>query len=285
MLFAESVKKSFGPLDVLKDVSFMVAKGERVGLVGPNGAGKTTLLRVISGDETVDGGAAGVRGGKDASVGYLRQEAGLDLRRRVLEELWTAFPEARNAELRLEEIATLLESGTGDVNALIDEQAALFEEFERLDGYRVESRIGRVLDGLGFEPDASGRLCGEFSGGWQMRIALAKVLVRRPDHMLLDEPTNHLDKAAQDWLAGDLTEYKGCLLIVTHDAEFLDRVANRILEMRDGAVESYTGNYTEYQRVKAERLQQIDKAAGRQERYIEKQERFINRFIAKPGKT
>ncbi|HEY8765710.1 MAG TPA: ATP-binding cassette domain-containing protein, partial [Dehalococcoidia bacterium] len=185
MLFADSVKKSFGRLDVLKDVSFMVGKGERVGLVGPNGAGKTTLLRVISGDETVDGGAAGVRGGKDASVGYLRQEAGLDLRRRVLEELWTAFPEARNAELRLEEIATLLESGTGDVNALIDEQAALFEEFERLDGYRVESRIGRVLDGLGFEADASGRLCGEFSGGWQMRIALAKVLVRRPDHMLL----------------------------------------------------------------------------------------------------
>ena len=285
MLFAESAKKSFGRLDVLKDITFIVGKGERVGLVGPNGSGKTTLLRCISGDDTVDGGTAGVRGGENSSLGYLRQEAGLDLRRTVLEELWTAFPEARNAELRLEEIATLLESGKGDVNALIDEQAALFEKFDRLDGYRVESRIGRVLDGLGFEPDAAGRLCGEFSGGWQMRIALAKVLVRRPDHMLLDEPTNHLDKAAQDWLAGDLTEYKGCLLIVTHDAEFLDRVANRILEMRDGAVESYTGNYTEYQRVKAERLQQIDKAAGRQERYIEKQERFINRFIAKPGKT
>jgi ATP-binding cassette subfamily F protein 3 len=285
MLFAESARKSFGRLDVLKDVSFTVGKGERVGLVGPNGAGKTTLLRVIAGDEQVDGGAAGVRGGRDSSVGYLRQEAGLDLRRTVLEELWTAFPEARGAELRLQEIAALLEAGTGDVDALIDEQAALFEEFDRLDGYRVESRIGRVLDGLGFEADASARLCGEFSGGWQMRIALAKVLVRRPDHMLLDEPTNHLDKAAQDWLAGDLIEYKGCLLIVTHDAEFLDRVANRILEMRDGAVESYTGNYTEYQRVKAERLQQLDKAAGRQEREIARQERFIERFHAKQSKT
>jgi ATP-binding cassette subfamily F protein 3 len=285
MFFAEDAAKSFGPLDVFAGVTFIIGKGERAGLVGPNGVGKTTLLRLLAGEETPDEGDAGYKGGRESALGYLKQEAGLEAGRTLLEELWTAFPEARNAELRLHEIAELLEAGKGDVDALIEEQAALFETFERLDGYRIESRIGRVLDGLGFAPGDSAKRCGEFSGGWQMRIALAKVLVRRPDHMLLDEPTNHLDKAAVNWLAEDLLEYKGCLIIVTHDGEFLDRVATRILEMRDGAVESYAGNYSEYQRVKAERLQQIDKAAARQERYLEKQERFIRRFIAKPGKT
>ena len=170
--------------------------------------------------------------------------------------------------MRLHEIAALIERGEGDIDALIEEQAALFDEFDRLDGYRIESRIGRVLDGLGFEQSDHDKRCGEFSGGWQMRIALAKVLVRRPENMLLDEPTNHLDKAARDWLAEDLLDYKGSLLIVTHDAEFLDRVATRILELREGEVESYAGNYTEYQRTKAERLQQQDQAAGRQEREL-----------------
>ncbi len=118
-----------------------------------------------------------------------------------------------------------------------------------------------------------------------MQIALAKILVRRPDHMLLDEPTNHLDVAAKDWLADDLSKYKGVVLIVTHDAEFLDRVANRIIELRDGAVEMYTGNYTEYQQQKAARLQQLDRAAARQDRELEKQERFIERFRAKSSKA
>ncbi|MEO8457998.1 MAG: ABC-F family ATP-binding cassette domain-containing protein [Chloroflexota bacterium] len=285
MFFAEEVNKSFGSLDVLNGVTFIVGKGERVGLVGPNGAGKTTLLRVLAGDEKPDEGNGGFKGGHDSVVGYLRQEAGLESSRTLVEELWTAFPEARNAEIRLKEISSLLEAGADNVDELIDEQAALFEEFEHRDGYRIESRIGRVLDGLGFAPGDSAKRCGEFSGGWQMRVALAKVLVRRPDHMLLDEPTNHLDKAAVNWLSEDLSDYKGSLLIVTHDGEFLDRVATRILELRKGVVDSYVGNYSEYQRVKAERLMAIDKAAGRQERYIEKQERFISRFIAKPGKT
>jgi len=285
MFFAEDVAKSFGSLDVLHDVTFIIGKGERVGLVGPNGAGKTTLLRVLAGDEEADEGSGGYKAGRDSALGYLRQEAGLESTRTLVEELWTAFPEARNAELRLHEIASLIESGSGDVDTLIEEQGSLFEEFDRLDGHRVESRIGRVLKGLGFEPTDSGKRCGEFSGGWQMRIALAKVLVRRPDHMLLDEPTNHLDKAAVNWLSEDLSDYKGCLIIVTHDGEFLDRVATRILELREGTIDSYAGNYSEYQRVKAERLQQIDKAAGRQERYLARQQRFIDRFIAKPGKT
>ena len=283
MLFAEGVARSFGGLDVLLDVTFTVGKGERAGLVGPNGAGKTTLLRIIAGEDEADAGRAWVTNGE--ALGYLKQEAGLDSNRMLLDEMWTAFPEARRADMRQGEVAQLIERGEGDIDTLIDEQASLFDEFERLDGYRIESRIGRVLDGLGFDQSDHAKRCGEFSGGWQMRIALAKVLVRRPENMLLDEPTNHLDKAARDWLAEDLEEYKGSLLIVTHDAEFLDRVAMRILELREGEVESYAGNYTAYQTTKAEKLQQQDKAAGRQEREMAKQERFIERFRAKNTKT
>jgi ATP-binding cassette subfamily F protein 3 len=283
MLFAEGVARSFGGLEVLTDVTFTIGKGERAGLVGPNGAGKTTLLRIIAGEDEPDKGRAWVTSSE--SLGYLKQEAGLDSARPLLDEMWTAFPEAHRADVRQREVAHLIERGDSDIDSLIEEQAALFDEFERLDGYRIESRIARVLDGLGFEQSDHAKRCGEFSGGWQMRIALAKVLVRRPDNMLLDEPTNHLDKAARDWLAEDLTDYKGSLVVVTHDAEFLDRVASRILELREGTIEGYAGNYSDYQRTKAEKLQQQDKAAARQERYLAKQERFIERFRAKPNKT
>ena len=290
MLYAEGIARSFGPVDVLTDVSFSVSAGERAGLVGPNGAGKSTLLRLVAGEDGPDAGACGHRGG---AIGYLKQEAGHDPGRTLFEELWTAFPDARAVERQLDEVAARIErartgappGGGGDLDALIARQGELFERFEALDGYRIESRIGRVLDGLGFAPDDRTKRCGDFSGGWQMRIALAKILVRRPENLLLDEPTNHLDAAARDWLADDLQKYRGAALVVTHDAEFLDRVATRILELRDGRVESYTGNYSDYQRQKTERLQQQDRAAARQERELAKQERFIERFRAKASKA
>jgi ATP-binding cassette subfamily F protein 3 len=281
MFFAENVSKSFGGLDVLEEVSFVIGSGERVGLVGPNGAGKTTLLRLLAGDDETDGGKAGHQG----SLGYLRQEAGLDPTRTLVDELWAAFPEARQTEERLHEIAARIERGEGDIDGLIAEQGELFEGFEALDGYRIERRIGRVLDGLGFTVEERTKLCGEFSGGWQMRIALAKVLVRRPDCLLLDEPTNHLDGRSRDWLAGELTDYRGTVLVVTHDGEFLDRVATRILELRERGIESYAGNYSDYQRQKAARLQQLDREAARQEREIARQQRFIDRFRAKASKA
>jgi ATP-binding cassette subfamily F protein 3 len=282
MLYAEHIAKTFGNVDVLDDVTFIVGDGECAGLVGPNGAGKSTLMKLLAGEDKPDEGACGFRGG---DLGYLRQEAGHEASRSLVDEMWMAFPEARAVELELHEIATRIERGDGDLDALISEQGRLFDQFEAMDGYRIDTRIGRVLDGLGFAPADREKLCGDFSGGWQMRIALAKILVRRPAHMLLDEPTNHLDKAARDFLADDLSKYKGIVLIVTHDSEFLDSVAGRILELRDGRVESYTGNYSEYQRQKAERLQQQDRAAGRQEREIAKQERFIERFRAKATKA
>ena len=283
MLYADNVSKSFGSLDVLEGVSFIVGDGERVGLVGPNGGGKSTILRLIAGDFWPDVGTAGHRGG---ALGYLRQEAGLHDENTLLEELWLAFPEARAVEKHLEDVAARIEQGDGDLDALIEEQAHLFEQFDHMDGYRIEARIGRVLDGLGFDlPDDKAKLCGAFSGGWQMRIALAKVLVRRPENLLLDEPTNHLDARTRAWLAEELADYPGTLLVVTHEGEFLDRVATRILDLRDRTVDSYFGNYSDYQRQKAEKLQAQDRAAARQERELAKQERFIERFRAKATKT
>jgi ATP-binding cassette subfamily F protein 3 len=282
MFYAEGVARSFGPVVVLEDVTFILGDGERAGLVGPNGAGKSTLLRILAGEDEPDGGEGGHRGG---SIGYLRQEAGLDPERTLVDELWTAFPEARSVDYRLQEIAAKIEGGNGDLDALIDEQGELFHRFEDLDGYRINKRIGRVLKGLGFAPGDDVKLCGEFSGGWQMRIALAKVLVHRPDNILLDEPTNHLDAAAQAWLAEELAEYRGTVLLVTHDGEFLDRVATRILDLRHGRVESYAGNYSAYQQQKAARLQQQDQAAARQERELARQQRFIDRFRAKNSKA
>ena len=166
MLYAENVTKSFGPNDVIRGLDFIVGDGEHVGLVGPNGGGKSTILRLLAGDHKPDTGEAGFRG---ASLGYLRQEAGLDDNNTLLQELWLAFPEARAIELQLEEIAHQIERGEGDLDGVIERQAELFEQFEAMDGYRIEARIGRVLDGLGIKPGDRDKRCGEFSGGSRWR--------------------------------------------------------------------------------------------------------------------
>ena len=240
-------------------------------------------MRVVAGEEVPDGGSAGHRGGGDLE--FLRQEARLQVFNTVLEEMWEAFPEARAIEHQLEELSSKIAAGEGDLDALITKQAELFERFEALDGYRIDKRIGRVLAGLRFAPEDSQRRCGDFSGGWQMRIALAKVLVHRPQHLLLDEPTNHLDQAAQDWLGEELSSYPGTILLVTHDGSFHDLVVKRVLDLRDGKITSYTGNYTAYQRQKAAKLAAQDAAASRQEREIGRQERFIERFRSKATKA
>ncbi|MBM3139839.1 MAG: ABC-F family ATP-binding cassette domain-containing protein [Chloroflexi bacterium] len=282
MIYAEDLTKAFGAETVLEGVTFSIGDGERVGLVGANGSGKSTLLRLIAGSETPDHGRAGHRGG---ALAFLRQEAAVDDARTLADEMWTAFPEAIAVQGELNSVAAALERPDADLDALIDRQGRLFERFEALDGYRIEKRVGRVLAGLGFAPSDRDRPCGEFSGGWQMRIALAKVLVHRPPHALLDEPTNHLDAAARDWLAEELLDYPGTVLVVTHDGEFLDRVAGRIIELRDAQATSYAGGYTDYQRQKAEQIHAREQAAARQERELARQQRFIERFRAKATKA
>jgi ATP-binding cassette subfamily F protein 3 len=275
MLFADNITKSFSGQDLFTGVSFNIGDGERVALAGHNGAGKTTLLRMLAGEDSPTSGQAGHRNG---SLGYLKQESGLGPENTLEQEMWTAFPEARAAALGLDEIEPLVSKGDGDAVALIARQTELFERFSLLDGYTIRARVSRVLKGLGFKAADSVKRCREFSGGWRMRISLAKVLVRRPDHMLLDEPTNHLDAAAREYLARELTDYQGTLVIVTHDGVFLDKVTNRVLEVGDTGVVSYTGNYTEYLRQKKEARIQTELAAERQERQLAKQQVFIDRF-------
>ena len=282
MFYAESIDKTYAGVSVLESVSFIVGDGDHVGLVGPNGSGKSTLLRILAGLESTDAGEGGHRNGDCA---FLAQESQLDSTRPLEDEMWTAFPEASAIEHRLETIAAQIERADGDLDALIDEQATLFADFERMDGYRIDKRIGRVLDGLGFSTADRRKLCGAFSGGWKMRVALAQVLVRQPEHMLLDEPTNHLDTAAREWLTAHLQAYKGTAIIVAHDGDFMDGVVHRVIELRDGHAETYTGNYTAYQRQKAERLAQQATAAQRQKTEIDRQERFIERFRFKSKKA
>ena len=282
MFYAQSIDKTYAGVSVLENVSFIVGDGEHVGLVGPNGSGKSTLLRILAGLESTDAGEGAHRNGE---VAFLAQETQLDSARPLEEQMWTAFPEASAIEHRLEQIAAQIERADGDLDALIEQQAALFADFERMDGYRIDKRIGRVLDGLGFSTADRRKLCGAFSGGWQMRVALAQVLVRQPEHMLLDEPTNHLDASARDWLIAHLQAYKGTAIIVAHDGDFMNGVVDRIIELRDGHAEIYTGNYTSYQRQKAERLAQQATAAKRQQHEIDRQERFIERFRFKTKKA
>jgi len=282
MLFAENVTKSFDGSDLFTGVSFNVSEGEHVALVGPNGAGKTTLLRMLAGVDPPTLGSAGHRNG---SLGYLKQESGFDPANTLEQEMWVAFPEALIVSRRLEAIEADLPDAGDDAALLVAESSELYEQFALMDGHLVEARVDRVLNGLGFKKTDRAKECGSFSGGWRMRISLAKVLVRRPDHMLLDEPTNHLDTKARDWLARELRDYLGTLVIVTHDDAFLDKVAERVLEVGASGVVSYTGNYTKYLSEKKKRQEQQEQAAARQERQLALQQDFINRFRATATKA
>ncbi len=282
MLYANKATKSYGLHDLFTDVTFVIGKGERVGVVGANGIGKSTLLRLLAGLENPDSGRAGHRAGE---IGYLRQEASFDPACTLVDELWQAFPDALQVRDDLAAVNDSLEHAEGEVTELIELQMSLFERFDALDGYRVEARIGRVLDGLGFSPHDREKLCGDFSGGWQMRIELAKILAAVPPHALLDEPTNHLDAAARDWLAGYLREYPGIVVLVTHDGAFLDKVVTRILELDQGTITSYAGNHSNFVKEKQARLEAHERAVERQKRQIARQRRFIERFRATATKA
>ena len=282
MFQTQKLSKRFPTQTLFEDIDLVVSDGERVGLVGPNGAGKTTLLRMLAGDEPPSEGRAGHSGG---ALGFLKQQSVFDPANTLVEELWVAFPEPRVIKARLAELSVKLEEDDSispeKTQELTIEQTDLFERFDTLGGYAVDARIDRVLRGLGFTPADKNKLCGDFSGGWRMRIALAALMVHRPENVLLDEPTNHLDRRSRDWLAGELSSYPGTVMIVTHDGGFLDQVVNRILEIEDGRIESYTGNYSSYLEQKKERVAAQNAAAARQEREIAKQQLFIDRFRAK----
>ena len=281
MLQVRGLTKSFGDNDVLRNVSFDVGPKERVALVGPNGVGKSTLLKALVGIVEADRGQIHLP--PSASVGYLPQDACCDSETTVHDEMLSAFSEVLAIERRQRDVEgelSRLRPEDPEVDALLEAHGRLQQEFERLGGFEIEERIGRVLHGLGFESDDYDRVCSHLSGGWQMRVALAKLLVRSPDLLLLDEPTNHLDLPAIEWLESYLREYRGALIVVSHDRFFLDQVTRRTLELEDGIVRDWAGNYSYYIQAKSLALEQQRSAYNRQQVYLRQQQAFVERFRA-----
>jgi ATP-binding cassette subfamily F protein 3 len=244
MLSLENLSKQYGPQIILKEAELFINYGERAGLVGPNGTGKTTLFRLITGQEEPDGGK--VRFDDHISCDMLSQESQCRLGVTVREEMMSAFHEAQDAASNIDALSAQLEQNSDEssfeareaMRQLSKAQTAL----EMQESHTMEARIGRVLRGLGFETDALDRLTDTYSGGWQMRIAMAKLLLREPDLLLLDEPTNHLDAAARKWLEKYLDEYPGAVFLISHEPKFLDKVCNSIVEFEDHKLKEYTGN-------------------------------------------
>jgi len=286
MLAVENVAIQFGGRTLFKDLSFAVRPKERVSLAGPNGAGKSTLLKIINGMETPDAGV--ISKAKAATVGYLPQE-GIHLDGRLLyEEAESAFDDVVAMQRQLDELSEKL----GVLDATTEAYAETLEVFgdlqlrlESHDVAKMKPRIEIILAGLGFSKSDLGRDCGEFSGGWQMRIALSKLLLQEPSVLLLDEPTNHLDIESQRWLEQYLQTYHGAIILISHDKSFLDSLTNRTIAFENGRVEQYAGNYSFYLRERGARQELLERAYRNQRREIEKQEKLINRFRAKASKA
>lgn len=277
----EHLTKSFGGRTLFSDACFRLEAHDRLALVGPNGAGKTTMLKVITGHEDADSG--NVVFAKGAVVGYLEQEAIEMEDRSIFDEVISSQQEILEAEQRLHELeASLNENSTPEKLAACGRAR---ERYEALGGYRLESQVRSVLFGLGFKEDDMARYTGDFSGGWQMRIALAKLLIRKPDLLLLDEPTNHLDLESVKWLEGFLRGYDGAVVVVSHDRAFMDNMVDRVAEIDAGRLELYKGNYSAYLKQRDERIERLRQQAERQAEEIAHMEAFIEKFRYKPTKA
>ena len=277
----EHLTKSFGGRTLFSDACFRLEAHDRLALVGPNGAGKTTMLKVITGHEDADSG--NVVFAKGAVVGYLEQEAIEMEDRSIFDEVISSQQEILEAEQRLHELeASLNEDSTPEK---LDACGRARERYEALGGYRLESQVRSVLFGLGFKEDDMARHTGDFSGGWQMRIALAKLLIRKPDLLLLDEPTNHLDLESVKWLEGFLRGYDGAVVVVSHDRAFMDNMVDRVAEIDAGRLELYKGNYSAYLKQRDERIERLRQQAERQAEEIAHMEAFVEKFRYKPTKA
>ena len=277
----EHLTKSFGGRTLFSDACFRLEAHDRLALVGPNGAGKTTMLKVITGHEDADSG--NVVFAKGAVVGYLEQEAIEMEDRSIFDEVISSQQEILEAEQRLHDLeVSLNENSTPEKLAACGRAR---ERYEALGGYRLESQVRSVLFGLGFKEDDMARHTGDFSGGWQMRIALAKLLIRKPDLLLLDEPTNHLDLESVKWLEGFLRGYDGAVVVVSHDRAFMDNMVDRVAEIDAGRLELYKGNYSAYLKQRDERIERLRQQAERQAEEIAHMEAFIEKFRYKPTKA
>ncbi len=283
MLRLEKISKIYPTGEVLKDVSWEIRNGERIGLVGVNGAGKSTQLKIIAGLEEATDGSLISEG--DPSIAYLKQEFDVDLSRTVREELFEAFKEAsdllHSQKLVQENMESELASKDLDyLNLLIKELSVIQSKFESINGYDLECKVEKLLPTIGFTQNEADRLVGDFSGGWQMRIALGKILLQSPDLLLLDEPTNHLDLETIEWLENYLLNQKIAMVIVSHDRSFLDKVCTRIVNTERGKSKSYLGNYTSYLQQRDFELESTKVAYDKQQKDLQVQKAYIERFRA-----
>ena len=287
MFSISNISVQFSGESLFEDVSFIINKRDRIGLVGKNGAGKTTLMRIMMGQFTPDSGNVAIPSGSKA--GYLPQEMKLQSRHSVFNETLNAFAEVKQLEKQIqkltEEITQRTDYETDAYHKLTEKLATASERYELLGGSTQDARAERVLLGLGFERSDLHRPLSEFSGGWQMRVELAKLLLQSPELLLLDEPTNHLDIESIQWLEDFLTDYPGAVMLVSHDRAFLDNITNRTLEISLGKLYDYKVCYSDYEILRQERLDQEMAAFTNQQREIAQIERFITRFRAKATKA
>lgn len=282
MFVLNDITFEFGSRILFSDLNWHIRPQEKIGLIGANGTGKSTLLRVISGDYTPSSGNISKR--NDLVIGFLNQDLLSYLSdKSILDVAMEAFERANYLHQQIEK--TLHEMETDHSDAILDRLQKLQSEYEALDGYTLQSKAEAILEGLGFSTADLSRPLKEFSGGWRMRVMLAKTLLQKPGLLLLDEPTNHLDLPSIQWLEGYLSSYEGAVLIVSHDRFFLDKIVNRIAEIEYQRLTIYTGNYSDYLIEKEERREIQQNAFKNQEKYIKEQERFIERFRAKASKA
>jgi ATP-binding cassette subfamily F protein 3 len=283
VLRLERIGKIYPTGEVLRDVTWEVKAGDRIGLVGVNGAGKSTQMKIIAGLEEPSSGAVVKQG--EPRIAYLQQEFDVDPTRTVREELFQAFGEAAEVLMRQHAVehAMASEQAATDpdhLDALIHELGQLHSRFEALHGYELDARIDKLLPTIGFTPEGAEQLVGDYSGGWQMRIALGKILLQEPDLLLLDEPTNHLDVETIQWLEDYLVGQTCPLVVISHDRAFLDRVCNQIVETERGISRSYLGNYSQHLEQKALEREAGQAAFERQQKELATQQAYIDRFRA-----
>ncbi|HKK74839.1 MAG TPA: ABC-F family ATP-binding cassette domain-containing protein [Saprospiraceae bacterium] len=287
MINVSNVYVQYGDRILLNKVNLVIGEKEKVGLVGRNGAGKSTMLKIIAGEMSPHEG--NVSFPRESTLGFLHQEMDIPKGKTVMEETLTAFEHTKQLEARIQEIneemARRTDYESDSYHQLLDEYATLTNRFSYLDGESMEANAEKVLKGLGFTQKDFERLTDEFSGGWQMRIELAKMLLRHPDYLLLDEPTNHLDIESIIWLESFLQDYTSTVIVISHDKEFLDNITKRTVEVELGNLYDYKAGYTEYVEMRAERREKQIAAYENQQRVIADRERTINRFMAKATKT
>jgi len=287
MISVDQLKVVFGGFELFKGISFLISPKDRIGLVGKNGAGKSTLLKILAGRQTPAEGVVSMT--KDLQIGYLPQHMVVSNSKTVFDETHTAYNELISLQEEIEklnqEIARRDDYESDDYMRLITRVTDLNDRFHILDGGNVDAEIEQTLTGLGFERSDFTRLTSEFSGGWRMRIELAKILLKKPDVFLLDEPTNHLDIESIQWLEDFLKSYGGAIVLVSHDKAFLDNVTTRTIEISLGKIYDYKANYSHYLGLRAEHRQTQLAAYQNQQKMIEDAEKFIERFRYKPTKS